>query len=504
MNLIKNQITSQNVSIPYTLFCPDTADTPLPLVVCFHSEEERGGDNISHLGASSGWNTLTAPAFQKKRPCFVLAPQCPDGRIWNELSVETPVTDLIFSVAQSGDYPIDTNLIYAVGSSLGGMAAWTMVSHRPTFFTAALPVSGCGDPYAVRNAKFVPIWAFHCENDQVIPVSTAHSFEGATYLAGSRRMVNSLCLAGSEKAYYTEYDPDEVFRLNLSSPHHLYEAVYANEQVWDWLFSQTRKSRLTVQYVMPKVWRIDDFFRATCYLVEGSEKALLIDTGVGDCDLPAFVKTLTNLPVEVAITHPHFDHYQHAGAFDTVYFHKDDIEKFSPLPGSTPEHQPKIIPIEDGSRIDLGDGYLIETAFLGGHTKNSVVFIDPKHKIVYTGDAIGSGEIVLMITQPEVVMDYVAEYRKNLLAFLTRKPDLHDYTFFGGHFIQENSCDDRIQEDCLNGTSHYFNPISWEVVEDMVVLCDMVLNGDITEKQVFEDQRCYYKSAGMVFAFRDV
>lgn len=503
-SLIKNTVKSEGISIPYTLFVPKQTDELLPLVICFHSEDERGDDNSSHLSESSGWNTLTSDDFQKEHPCFVLAPQCPREFLWNQLEVENPITDLIFRCIQSEEYKIDDNRIYAVGASLGAMAVWLMISHRPTLFTAALCVSGCGDPYAVRNAKFIPVQAFHCADDDVIPASCGFAFEGQNYLAGSKRLVNSLRLAGSTCAAYTEYTPEEAEQMNLSSPHCLYEAVYADSTVWEWLFSQNRKQRLTVQYMLPKVWRIDDFFRATCYLIEGKDKALLIDTGVGECDMPAFVKTLTNLPVEVAVTHPHFDHFQHAGAFDVVYLHKDDIEHFSPLPGSTSEHQPKIIPIEDGSKIDLGGNMVIETAFLGGHTKNSVVFIDPVHKFLYMGDAIGSGEIVLMITQEEVVMEYVAEYRKNLLEFLKRKEQLKDYTFLGGHFTQENSCDDRIQENYLNGTSQYFNPISWEVIEDMIVLCDMILSGEISKDTILNEKRCYYKSAGMVFAYRPV
>ena len=36
-----------------------------------------------------------------------------------------------------------------------------------------------------------------------------------------------------------------------------------------------------VREVASRVWAIDEFGVAFCYLVEGSRKALLIDTGVG-------------------------------------------------------------------------------------------------------------------------------------------------------------------------------------------------------------------------------
>ena len=44
------------------------------------------------------------------------------------------------------------------------------------------------------------------------------------------------------------------------------------------------------------------------YLVEGSERALLIDGLVGVGSLKAFVRELTSLPVKIALTHGHIDH----------------------------------------------------------------------------------------------------------------------------------------------------------------------------------------------------
>ena len=43
-------------------------------------------------------------------------------------------------------------------------------------------------------------------------------------------------------------------------------------------------------------------------LIIGEEKALLIDTGYGFGDLAAFVRTLTDKPLEVVLTHGHTDH----------------------------------------------------------------------------------------------------------------------------------------------------------------------------------------------------
>ena len=42
-----------------------------------------------------------------------------------------------------------------------------------------------------------------------------------------------------------------------------------------------------------------------CYLLEGRDRALLIDTGLGICDISREVKALTRLPVTAVATHIH-------------------------------------------------------------------------------------------------------------------------------------------------------------------------------------------------------
>ena len=70
---------------------------------------------------------------------------------------------------------------------------------------------------------------------------------------------------------------------------------------------------------------ITDLSGVHCFLVEGRDKALLIDTMTGLRGLPAFVATLTDLPVEVALTHGHMDHAGGVFEFGRCYIHPADI-----------------------------------------------------------------------------------------------------------------------------------------------------------------------------------
>lgn len=45
-----------------------------------------------------------------------------------------------------------------------------------------------------------------------------------------------------------------------------------------------------------------------CYLLNGAERSLLIDTGLGICNIYNEVAKLTDRPVEAVATHIHWDH----------------------------------------------------------------------------------------------------------------------------------------------------------------------------------------------------
>ena len=64
---------------------------------------------------------------------------------------------------------------------------------------------------------------------------------------------------------------------------------------------------------------------AICYLVEGENYALLIDTIMGFGDLNAFCRTLTDKPIKVVNTHGHGDHVCGNFHFDSCYIHPRDM-----------------------------------------------------------------------------------------------------------------------------------------------------------------------------------
>ena len=69
-----------------------------------------------------------------------------------------------------------------------------------------------------------------------------------------------------------------------------------------------RDSGFTLQQVSRDVWAIDEFGIDIMYLIIGTERALLVDTGIGIGNIRSVVETMTHLPYDVVNTHHHYDH----------------------------------------------------------------------------------------------------------------------------------------------------------------------------------------------------
>lgn len=135
----------------------------------------------------------------------------------------------------------------------------------------------------------------------------------------------------------------------------------------------------------------------TLYIVEGDTAAVVIDTGTSIKNLDAIVDSLTDKPYKVIATHGHYDHVGNISFFPEIYLHEADrnIES-APLQA----YRGVINPLRDGDTFDLG-GRRLKVVHMPGHTPGSVVLVDYDNKLVFTGDAFGSGEMWMQL-EPQV------------------------------------------------------------------------------------------------------
>lgn len=148
---------------------------------------------------------------------------------------------------------------------------------------------------------------------------------------------------------------------------------------------------VTVSKLKDKTWVFETWDYTTMYLLEGDDRAALIDAGTRCADLDKIVESITSKPYDVIITHAHPDHAGCIGYFDEVWMHRNDSVL---IKERTKNYTGKVRYMEDGQVFDLG-GRQLEVMLMPGHTPGSVVLLDRVQGDCYSGDAFGSGEVWL-------------------------------------------------------------------------------------------------------------
>ncbi|MBO4764247.1 MAG: MBL fold metallo-hydrolase [Bacteroidales bacterium] len=132
-------------------------------------------------------------------------------------------------------------------------------------------------------------------------------------------------------------------------------------------------------------------YNESVYIVEGNDRALVIDAGSRMPNLDKAVAKITDKPVILAVTHGHGDHVGGAVCFPEVYIHPADTSMIS---GGRAAYKGQIKYLNDGDVIDLG-GRQIEVLHTPGHTAGSITFFDKANHYGFSGDAFGSTNLLL-------------------------------------------------------------------------------------------------------------
>lgn len=238
----------------------------------------------------------------------------------------------------------------------------------------------------------------------------------------------------------------------------------------------------------PRITRITAPCGEMMYLLEGEERAALIDSGLGFGSLGKTVRALTQKPVLLLLTHGHVDHSMGAGEFEEFWMNPLDRGIFllhsapvlrqtelelSPLArqGADWTIQPAADPdrfhsLTDGSHFDLG-GATLEAFSCPGHTPGSMVLLCPEERVLFSGDAFSNSTLLL---DPAALT--VEEYLEALLALRPR---------LAGRF-------GRVLE------AHTTGELPPDIVDGVIEVCREVLQG------ISERIPCEFRNLSGVFA----
>ena len=181
-----------------------------------------------------------------------------------------------------------------------------------------------------------------------------------------------------------------------------------------------------------------------CFLIFGEERALLLDTGMGICDIKPLVRELTGDyydTLQIVNCHAHFDHTGNNWRFHEIWgadaaYTKRQAEQgvpHGPLANQTDEYMflfdyPEgfaaeeycIRPYhfktcEDGHLFDLG-GRQVEFITTPGHTEDHAMLYDHRDGILFAGDMIYFGAIYVQFDNEILghsdIQDYIESLEK--------------------------------------------------------------------------------------------
>lgn len=127
------------------------------------------------------------------------------------------------------------------------------------------------------------------------------------------------------------------------------------------------------------------------FLLVGSERALLIDSGVDTPDAKDIAKALTDKPVCLLNTHGDGDHTSGNGAFGEYYIGEEDYSGQG-LSERFPNSKPVFV--KDGDEINLG-GRLLRVISIPGHTYGSIAVLDVAGRMLFAGDTVSTSTIFM-------------------------------------------------------------------------------------------------------------
>ena len=206
------RIVTRTVAMNYLIRYPAaySTDRSWPSVLFLHGAGGKGDD----LGKVQNEVLPRLVSEGRDFPFLLVCPQCPEGLPgW-------PIDDLAVLIGALKDQlPVDPERLYLTGISMGGRGAWEYAYWHADDLAAIVPLCGPGIPNLTPRLKDLPVWAFHGEEDDIVPVQRSEEMAAALKAAGN---------------------PNVRFTRLAGVGHNCGQAAYGSPELWRWLARQRR------------------------------------------------------------------------------------------------------------------------------------------------------------------------------------------------------------------------------------------------------------------------
>lgn len=216
-NLQMQPAAIERARLPYMLYLPqgytEQPEEKWPLVIFLHGAGERGSDLEGVYRHGVPKRVRNGEEF----PFILAAPQIDGQHYW------AGYTETLnnFLDELTSTLRVDEDRVYLTGLSMGGTGTWMWAMANPERFAAIAPMCGTGICWCAGNLGRVPVWTFHGDRDETIPIDE------------SIRMVERLKACGGE-ARLTVYE---------GYGHDCWTDAYQRDDLYEWLLSKRRQSR---------------------------------------------------------------------------------------------------------------------------------------------------------------------------------------------------------------------------------------------------------------------
>jgi predicted peptidase len=200
-----------------------------PVILFLHGSGERGDDGLLQTAVGL---PVAVRLDRSRFPAIIVIPQCRKGVWWRDAPMDEVAIQALESAQK--EFHGDLERTYLTGLSMGGYGTWHLAAKFPGRFAALVSICGGAirpeelkknppstqQPYqevAKKIGSGTPVWIFHGDADDSVPVSESRSMAAAMKELGG-------------EVQYTEY---------AAVAHNSWDKAYAEPELMTWMLSKS-------------------------------------------------------------------------------------------------------------------------------------------------------------------------------------------------------------------------------------------------------------------------